>query len=154
MTDSDSASSAASKRKRGGQPGNLSKIANDPKGLALAFWRRGALALGSRWVGPLVKGYVERRSAELGELTEGQRVLVQTSALAQGVIALLISESAKRGGFVRDGESGLELTPAMRELPKFLARVHACETALGLERSKPVQVDAYALIEAQSQPVE
>jgi hypothetical protein len=145
VTDSDSASSAPSKPKHGGV-GNLNKVANDPKGLALAFWRRGALSPGSRWVAQRVKQYIRNRTAELGTVSEGQRALIETSAIAQGVLWLICAEVAKRGEMVRDGEGGLDIVPALKELPKFIGKIHSAEVALGLVPSKPEAIDAYALI--------
>jgi hypothetical protein len=132
--------------------GNLNRVKGNARGLALAFWRRRALLPADRWVLGVVNGYLDRRAVDLGgeaRVTAGQRAVLTTSAVAQGVVALILAESAKQGGLFTSGEHGLELTPAAKELPKFLARVQAAELALGLApMAHPADADAFALIDA------
>jgi hypothetical protein len=132
--------------------GNLNRVKRDPRGLALAFWKRRALLPEDRWILAVVNGYQERRIAELGgdaKVTAGQRAVVTTSAICQGICALILAESTKHGGYFKSGEAGLDLAPAIKELPKWLARIQSAELALGLAPIvHQADADAFALIDA------
>jgi hypothetical protein len=134
---------------RGAKAGNLN--AAGPKGRALAFWQRRALRPADAWVRSLVAEYTDERLADLGGpecVSQGQRSLVLTAAIAHAVVALIFNASKEAGGLLNKDENGaLALTPAARELPKFLGRIQAAEVSLGIApRTAKGDADAFALM--------
>ncbi len=144
---------------RGGTVGNLN--AAGPRGRALAVLRKGLLHPRDRWVSSAMEKYVEARASELtngggvADLSRGQLAVLQTSAVAQAVVAIILSASAEGDGLIYKDADGVQaLTSAGRELPKFLRSILAAEQALGVKPATATEADAFTLVNPKPVPAE
>jgi hypothetical protein len=81
-------------------------------------------------------------SDKAGDLTAGERRMVEIACVARGCSMLILAE-AQKAGFIRLTGEGWDLHPGAKELPKFLSIERAAIQAIGLERrSKPALTPA------------
>jgi hypothetical protein len=98
-----------------------------------AFWKRHALRPADRWLLPLVAAYQAELEADKGDMTAGERRLMEVAATARGVVALILKHAAERG-FIQTTENGWALHEGVKELVRFLGLERGALTDLGLER--------------------
>lgn len=103
------------------------------------LWRRNMVSEANNWVVLPIERYVSALISDKPDATAGQRHVIQVAATAQGCILLILAE-LKRVGFTTQVEGLTELTPAARELPRFLGIELSALKTLGLGRhAKPTE---------------
>ncbi len=141
-----STTEAPTKPSRGGQPNNL----NNSRHPWRAFWKRRALRPGDRWVMRLVESYEECIEEDRGrELSFAEARVVEIAKTAKVCQLLALAAVAKDGIMLESvtttnspqhGETvtrrGDVLSPAFKELPKFLKLELDALRALGLEKAE------------------
>lgn len=119
----------AGRKGRSGPPKNT----NAAKHGWRTLWRRAALREADVWVRRPVELYIKALTADKPNLTAGEQAVLETAATCKGC-SLLILEELKRSGFTYQKNGTVELTPAARELPRFLGTELTALRMLGLER--------------------
>ena len=118
---------------RSGPPGNL----NASRYPWRSFWRRRALKASDRWVLPVLESYSAGLASDKPGLSEAEARLIEIGQTARGATMLILAEAA-RSGFVIKVNGRPDLSPAAKELGKFLSIERACLQTLGMERrAKP-----------------
>lgn len=124
----------AGQKGKSGPPGNT----NASKHGWRTLWRRAALRDADAWVRRPVQQYTQALLNDKPNITAGEQAVLEVAATAKGC-SLLILEELKRSGFTYGKNGTVELTPAARELPRFLATELSALKLLGLERqAKPI----------------
>lgn len=125
----------AGKAGRSGPPKNT----NASKYGWRVLWRRALIRETDTWVRRPIELYASSLLADKPEATAGQQHVVEVATTAKACVLLILQE-LKKTGFTSTIDGVLELTPAARELPRFLGLELAALKVLGLERqAKPVQ---------------
>lgn len=119
----------AGQKGRSGPPKNT----NAAKHGWRTLWRRAALREADVWVRRPVELYIKALTADKPNLTAGEQAVLEVAATSKGC-SLLILEELKRSGFTYQKNGAVELTPAARELPRFLSVELSALKMLGLER--------------------
>lgn len=129
------------KLRRGGAPaGNLNASRHPWRTL----WRRGAVKPELQWIVPLMQRYADALEADKGgaeNISAATRSLIEVAAMARGCSSLILSCAGQYGVVEPAGEGSnrWNISPGLRELPKFLKAEASALLGLGLERqSKPV----------------
>ena len=105
-------------------------------------WRvlvnRGLIREADAWVRRPMQLYASSLLSDKPEATAGQQHAIEVAATAKGCTLLILNE-LKKSGFTCMIDGALELTPAARELPRFLGVELSALKLLGLARhAKPV----------------
>lgn len=102
------------------------------------LWRRALLREQDRWVQRPIEQYIGALLTDKPCATAGEHSCVEIAATAKGCCLLILNE-LKQSGFTYRPNGTVELTPAARELSRFLTiELNALRT-IGLERRpKPV----------------
>lgn len=114
-----------------------------------AYVRRGALRAEDRWALKVADDFYDRVLGTKGELNGMQQLVAENGQVSRVAIALIFQDIA-RHGWTRESDNGLELTPAAKDLPKYLTSELKALRELGLE-SKEKDAGDLALIIQQSQ---
>lgn len=141
-----STTDAPMKASRGGQIGNL----NNSKHPWRAFWKRRALRPADRWVMRLVEDYEQSIEVDRGrELSFAEARVIEIAKVSRVCQLLGLAELTKTGIMLESvtttnspqhGETvtrrGDVLSPAFKELPKFLKLELDALRAIGLEKAE------------------
>lgn len=119
----------AGKKGRSGPPGNI----NNCKHPHRAYFKRGVVHKKYRWIVAFLKRYSDGLLRDKPDATEAERRLVNVGETAYGVRMMILEEAKENGFIVKDGNTW-DLSPGLKDLPRFLAIERACLQALGLER--------------------
>ena len=95
--------------------------------------RRALIRETDTWVRRPMELYASSLLSDKPEATAGQQHAIEIAATAKGC-TLLIMHELKKSGFTCMIDGALELTPAARELPRFLGVELSALKLLGLER--------------------
>jgi len=124
---------------RSGPPMNLNAVKRPWR----VFWRRRAVGPADRWILPVTEDYAEglviQKGGEEG-IQEGQRHLIEIAQTARGCVMLILAEAARKG-FVVTTEKGWDLSPGVKELPKFLNLERSALSDLGVEERQSRDVE-------------
>jgi hypothetical protein len=124
------------KPRRGGAPaGNLNASRHPWRTL----WRRGAVKPELQWIVPLMQRYADALEADQGcaeNVSAAARSLIEVAAMARGCASLILSCAGQYGVVepAGDGSNRWNISPGLRELPKFLKAEASALLGLGLER--------------------
>jgi hypothetical protein len=124
------------KPRRGGAPaGNLNASRHPWRTL----WRRGAVKPELQWIVPLMQRYADALEADKGgaeNVSAAARSLIEVAAMARGCASLILSCAGQYGVVepADDGSNRWNISPGLRELPKFLKTEVSALLGLGLER--------------------
>jgi hypothetical protein len=97
------------------------------------LWRRALLRSEDQWVCRPLALYTEALIDDKPHPTAGEQNVIEIAATAKGC-GLLILNELKQKGFTCTIDGVLELTPAARELSRFLSVELSALKVLGLER--------------------
>ena len=123
----------AGKPNRSGPPGNTNASKYGWRSVA----RRGLVRPKDAWVNRLLDRYIEALLADKPACTAGEQHAAEVAGMAKACSLLILNE-LKQSGFTSTIDGVLELTPAARELPRFLGVELSALKLLGLERrAKP-----------------
>ncbi|MET0153574.1 MAG: hypothetical protein ABW298_13315 [Candidatus Binatia bacterium] len=122
------------KPRRGGAPaGNLNASRHHWRTL----WRRGAVKPELQWIVPLMQRYADALEADKGgaeNVSAAERSMIEVAAMARGCASLILSCAGQYGVVepADDGSNRWNISPGLRELPKFLKT-----EAAALHRARP-----------------
>jgi hypothetical protein len=119
----------AGKAGRSGPPGNT----NASKYGWRVLVRRALTREKDAWVNRPVDCYIDALRADKPECTAGEQHAIEVAGTAKACTLLILNE-LKQSGFTCTIDGALELTPAARELPRFLGVELSALKLLGLER--------------------
>jgi hypothetical protein len=106
---------------------------------------RGLIRDADAWVRRPMELYASSLLSDKPDATAGQHHAIEVAATAKGCTLLILNE-LKKSGFTCMIDGALELTPAARELPRFLGVELSALKLLGLERrAKPIDTLAEVL---------
>jgi hypothetical protein len=101
-----------------------------------SFWRRRALKPQDKWVLGVLESYAAELIADKGgadSITAGERRMTEIAQTARGASMLILAEAA-RSGFIVTTKNGQDLSPAAKELPKFLNVERQALQTIGMGR--------------------
>ena len=92
-----------------------------------------------QWIVPLMHKYADALEADKGgaeNISAAERSLIEVAAMARGCSSLILSCAGQYGVVepAKDGSNQWNISPGLRELPKFLKTEAAALLGLGLER--------------------
>lgn len=129
----------AGKPGRSGPPGNTNAARHGHR----LLWRGTRLRPADAWIRRPLDLYSRALVADKPNISAAERATLEVAATAKGC-TLLILEELKKRGFTFEKAGVVELTPAARELPKFLSAELTALRMLGLKRESK-QVNDLAL---------
>ncbi len=109
------------------------------------LWRGTQLREADAWVKRPVGMYIQGLMADKPNITAAEQAVLEVAGTAKGC-SLLILEELKKLGFTHQKNGTVELTPAARELPRFLTTELTALRMLGLERQSKQTGDLALLI--------
>ena len=119
----------AGRKGRSGPPKNMNAARYGWRTL----WRGARLREADAWVKRPVGMYIQGLMADKPKITAAEQAVLEVAGTAKGC-TLLILEELKKLGFTYHKNGTVELTPAARELPRFLSTELKALGMLGLER--------------------
>lgn len=114
---------------RSGPPNNTNAV----RYASRLLWGRGILRAQDQWVRRPLALYTAALLDDKPHPTAGERNVITIAATAQGCTLLIMNE-LKASGFTCTIDGVLELTPAARDLSRFLSVELSALKVLGLER--------------------
>lgn len=119
----------AGKKGRSGPPGNI----NNCKHPHRTYLKRGVVSQKYAWILPFLKRYSDALLRDKPDATEAERRLVNVGETAYGVRMMILEEAKQNGFIVKQGDTW-DLSPGVKDLPRFLAIERQALQTLGLER--------------------
>lgn len=119
----------AGKKGRSGPPGNI----NNCKHHHRTYLKRGVVSKKYEWILPFLKRYSEALLRDKPDATEAERRLVNVGETAYGVRLMILQEAKENGFIVKQGDTW-DLSPGVKDLPRFLGIERQALHTLGLER--------------------
>ena len=113
------------------------------------LWRRALLRSEDQWVCRPLALYTEALIADKPHPTAGEQSAIEIAATAKGCTMLILNE-LKQKGFTCTIDGVLELTPAARELSRFLSVELSALKVLGLERRTKPPISLGAMLEGKA----
>lgn len=110
------------------------------------LWRRALLRPADQWVCRPLALYTEALVADKPQPTAAEQNVIEIAATAKGCSLLILNE-LKQKGFTCLIDGVLELTPAARELSRFLSVELSALKVLGLERRIKPPISLGALLD-------
>lgn len=133
----------AGKKGRSGPPRNTNAARHGHR----LLWRGAPLRPADAWIKRPLALYARALAADKPHITAAEQAVLEVAATSKGCV-LLILEELKKLGFTYQKNGIVELTPAARELPKFLNAELMALRMLGMKReSKQVNDLALAICE-------
>jgi hypothetical protein len=123
-------------KRTGGKPGPPFGSMNNVTYPWRVFWRKRALKPEDRWIVPFVERYMGDLESDKGgpeSITAGEKRMIEIASIARAC-TMLILQKANKHGFDRQLDGTWDLTPGLKELPKFLTAETRALTAVGLDR--------------------